>query len=90
MTRQRLAERGLTPAIAPKGQPAPITASQGWVVERTNAWTNAHKKLVWSTDRRVIVIAFWIAFSAITIIVGRLVRESWVHYRWETRPSRKP
>lgn len=90
VTRQRLAERGLTAAIAPKGQPAPLTASQRWVVERTNAWTNAHKKLVWCTERRAVVIAFWIAFSAVIIIVGRLVREAWTRYRWATRPSRKP
>jgi transposase len=90
VTRQRLAERGLTAAIAAKGQPAPLTASQRWVVERTNAWTNAHKKLVWCTERRAVVIAFWIAFSAVIIIVGRLVREAWVRYRWATRPSRKP
>jgi len=90
VTRQRLASRGLTAAIAPKGQPAPLTARQRWVVERTHAWTNAHKKLVWCTERRAAVIAFWIAFSAVIIIVGRLVREAWVRYRWATRPSRRP
>ena len=59
-------------------------------MERTNAWTNAHKKLVWCTERRAVVIAFWIAFSAVIIIVGRLIREAWTRYRWETRPSRRP
>ena len=44
VTRERLAARGLVGEIAPKGTPAPITASQRWPVERTNAWTNAHKK----------------------------------------------
>lgn len=90
VTRQRLANRGLTAAIAPKGKPAPLTASQRWVVERTNAWTNAHKKLVWCTERRATVIAFWIAFSAVIIIVGRLIRQAWTRYRWETRPTRRP
>ena len=89
-TRTRLAARGLTAAIAPKGTPAPITASQRWVVERTNAWTNAHKKLVWCTERRAAVVAFWIAFSSVLIIVGRLVRQAWTRYRWETRPRRRP
>ena len=51
---------------------------------------NAHKKLVWCTERRAAVIAFWIAFSAVIIIVGRLVRQAWTRYRWETRPIRKP
>ena len=89
-TRERLAARGLTAAIAAKGKPAPITAGQRWVVERTNAWTNAHKKLVWCTERRAAVVAFWIAFSAAIIIVGRLVRQAWTRYRWDTRPARRP
>jgi len=90
VTRTRLASRGLTAAIAAKGVPAPIAAGQRWVVERTNAWFNAHKKLVWCTERRAAVVAFWIAFSAVLIIVGRLVREAWTRYRWETRPPRRP
>jgi len=89
-TRTRLATRGLTAAIATKGTPAPIAAGQRWVVERTNAWSNAHKKLVWCTERRAAVVAFWIAFSAAIIIVGRLVRQAWTRYRWETRPRRRP
>ncbi len=89
-TRTRLATRGLTAAIATKGTPAPIAAGQRWVVERTNAWSNAHKKLVWCTERRAAVVAFWIAFSAVIIIVGRLVRQAWTRYRWETRPRRRP
>jgi transposase len=89
-TRMRLATRGLTAMIAAKGKPAPIAAGQRWVVERTNAWSNAHKKLVWCTERRAAVVAFWIAFSAVLIIVGRLVRQAWTRYRWDTRPHRRP
>ena len=89
-TRTRLATRGLTAEIAAKGKPAPITAGQRWVVERTNAWSNAHKKLVWCTERRAVVIAFWITFSTVIIIVGRLIRQAWTRYRWETRPCRRP
>jgi hypothetical protein len=36
------------------------------------------------------VIDFWVAFSDAIIIVRRLVREAWDHYRWEGRPSRRP
>ena len=90
VTRRRLAGRGLVAAIARKGVPAPVTAGPRWVVERTHAWTNAHKKLVWCTERRAAVVAFWIAFSAVIIIVGRLVREAWTRYRWETRPRHRP
>jgi len=89
-TRARLAARGLVGEIAPRGTPAPIAASQRWPVERTNAWTNAYKKLVWCTERRAVVIDFWLAFAGVIIIVGRLIREAWVKYRWANRPPRKP
>jgi transposase len=42
-TRTLLATRGLDAEIARKGYPAPITAGRRWMVERTTAWTNAHK-----------------------------------------------
>jgi hypothetical protein len=56
-----------------------------WVMERTNSWSNAHKKLVWCTERKGPVIDFWIAFSNVVLIVGRLVREAWSRYRWQSR-----
>ena len=90
LTRERLADRGLIGAISEKGKPAPLQATKRWVVERTNSWQNAHKKLVWCTERRGRVIDFWIAFSNVIIIVRRLIREAWTHYRWESRPSRRP
>lgn len=90
VTRETLAARGLLAEIAVKGKPAPVTAGKRWVVERTNAWTNAHKKLVWCTERRGAVIAFWIAFSAVVIVVRWLLRLGWIRYRWDTRPSRRP
>lgn len=90
MTRARLAARELHGEIAAKGQPAPLTAGKRWVVERTNAWTNAHKKLVWCTERRARVIDFWRACSMVIIIGGRLIREAWTSSRGDTRPSRRP
>jgi transposase len=89
-TRRLLEERGLVGVIANKGVPAALTAGLRWIVERTNSWHNAHKKLVWCTEREGRVIDFWIAFSNVVIVVGRLVREGWIRYRWEGRPSRKP
>jgi hypothetical protein len=41
---------------------------------------NAHKKLVWCTERVGRVIDFWVAFSDVVIIVRRLVREGWTRY----------
>lgn len=90
VSRACLADRGLVGEIAPRDRPAPVAASQRWPIERTHAWTNAHKKLVWCTERRAVVVAFWLAFSAVVITVRRLVREGWTRYRWDERPARKP
>jgi Transposase DDE domain len=89
-TRERLKERGLEAEISKKGKPSPFWATDRWVVERTSFWHNAHKKLVWCTERVGRVIDFWVAFSEVVIIVRRLIREAWSRYRWETRPPRRP
>jgi transposase len=89
-TRERLEERGLLTEISRKGKPTPLAATKRWVVERTSSWHNAHKKLVWCTERRGRVVDFWVAFSEVVIIVRRLIREGWIRYRWEGRPFRRP
>lgn len=87
----KLAARRLVGEISEKGKPAPLKAGKRWVVERTNSWHNAHKKLVWCTERCERVIDFSrVAFSDVIIIVRRLIREGWTRYRWESRPSRRP
>jgi hypothetical protein len=90
LTRRLLEDRGLVGVISEKGKPSPLGATKRWVVERTNSWSNAHKKLVWCTERRGRVVDFWVTFSNVIIIVGRLVRKAWTHYRWEGRPTRGP
>jgi transposase len=90
VTIELLESLGLVGVISKKGKPAPLGSTRRWVIERTNSWSNAHKKLLWCTERKGRVIDFWIAFSNVIIIVGRLVREAWRHYRWEGRPSRRP
>jgi IS5 family transposase len=89
-TREKLKARGLEPMISQKGRPAPLRATKRWVGERTNSWQNANKKLVWCTEREGQVINFWVAFSEVVITVGRLIREAWSRYRWESRPCRGP
>lgn len=89
-TRARLLERGLVAEISQKGTPAPLSATGRWVIERTNSWNNAHKKLLWCTERRGRVVDFWVALSAVVVVVRRLVREGWTRYRWDGRPSRRP
>ena len=89
-SRERLEERRLLGEISQKGKPSPLGATKRWVVERTSSWHNAHKKLVWCTERRGRVIDSWVAFSEVIIIVRRLIREGWSRYRWRGRPSRRP
>jgi hypothetical protein len=90
LTRELLESRGLIGVISEKGKPAPLKAGMRWVVERTNSWHNAHKKLFWCTEREGRVIDFWIAFSNVVIVVRRLIRKAWSRYRWESRPARRP
>jgi transposase len=90
ITTEKLKDRGLLAVISEKGKPALLQATKRWVVERTNSWHNAHKKLMWCTERQERVIDFWIAFSEVVIIVRRLIRRSWTHYRWEGRSCRRP
>ncbi len=90
LTRLRLLEFGLLAEISRKGRPTPLNATKRWVIERTNSWQNAHKKLLWCTERRGRVVDFWMALSEVIVIVRRLVREGWTRYRWDGRPSRRP
>jgi len=89
-TEKKLSRRGMAGCIARRGKPAPLMATSRWVVERTNSWQNAFKKLVWCTERRTVVIQFYLAFANAVIILRRLIREGWKRYRWDTRPARCP
>jgi hypothetical protein len=90
VTREILGSRDLIGVISEKGKLAPLKAGMRWIVERTNSWHNAHKKLLWCTEREGRVIDFWVAFSNVVILVRRLIRKAWSLYRWEGRPSRRP
>ena len=88
--RQALAERGMLGQIATRGVPAPIQASRRWPVERTHAWGNQYGKLRWCTERRRVVVEFWLALVNAAIVCGRLIRRAWTCYRWQARPRRRP
>jgi hypothetical protein len=77
--RQVLAERGMVAQIAARGVPAPIQVGRRWVIERTHAWGNQYGKLRWCTERRRLVVAFWLAPASAAIVCGRLVRRAWTH-----------
>jgi transposase len=89
-TRDLLHGRGMRGQIAVKGTPAPIQATSRWPVERTHAWGNQFKKLVWSTERRAPVVDAFLAFAHAIITLRRLIRRAWTLYRWDTRPQRRP
>jgi hypothetical protein len=88
--RQALAERGMAGEIATRGKPAPIQASRRWPVERTHAWGNQYGKLRWCTERRRLVVEFWLTLVNAVIVCGRLLWRAWSCYRWQTRPRRRP
>jgi transposase len=88
--RQVLAVRGMVGQIAARGVPAPIQAGRRWVIERTHAWGNQYGKLRWCTERRRTVVEFWLALVSAVIVCGRLLRRAWTHYRWQSRPRRRP
>ena len=56
------------------------------MIERTHAWGNQSGKLRWRTERRTMVVAFWLLLALALIVVGRLLRRAWTCYRWEGRP----
>jgi transposase len=60
------------------------------VVERTHAWANQYGKLRWCAERRRLVVQFWLALAGAIIVLGRLIRRAWTHYRWQGRPRRRP
>jgi transposase len=88
--RQVLRERGMAGEIATRGKPVPVQAGRRWVIERTHAWGNQYGKLRWCTERRRLVVAFWLALVSAVIVCGRLVRRAWTCYRWDSRPRRHP
>jgi len=88
--RQVLTTRGMVGQIAARGRPAPIQVGRRWVIERTHAWGNQYGKLRWCTERRRLVVQFWLALASAVIVCGRLVRRAWTHYRWDGRPHHRP
>jgi len=57
------------------------------VIGRTQAWGNQDGELRWCTQRRRVVVEFWLALANATIVCGRLIRRAWTHYRWNARPQ---
>jgi hypothetical protein len=86
-TRDLLHILGYRHQIATKGTPAPIQASRRWPVERTHAWMNGYGKLRRVTDRRRVVVEFYLFLAAALTVIRRLITTARHRYRWETMPT---
>jgi hypothetical protein len=42
-----------------------LSSDNSIVFDMAFAWTSAYTKLVWCAERRTVLFAFWIAFSAV-------------------------
>jgi hypothetical protein len=90
VVRDELAARGLHARIAERGKLAPIQAGHRWVIERTHAWMNNYGKLIRCTERHKPAVEFYLALASAIVTLGRLIRQAWSCYRWQTRPRRRP
>lgn len=86
-TQATLAARGLTGNVARRGIPAPVQAGARWVVERTHAWMNGFGKLRRCTDKRAVIVDFYLSLAAAFVIVRRLIQAARPRYRWDGRPT---
>lgn len=81
-------DRGMAGQNATRGRPAPLQVGRRWVIERSHAWLNTFGKLRWCTERRQACAAFHLTLACVVVIIRRLIRQAWTHYRWPKRPSR--
>jgi DDE family transposase len=86
-TRDLLEILGYHAQIAAKGTPAPIQAGKRWPVERCHLWMNGYGKLHRFTDKRKIIVEFYLYLAATLTVIRRLINRARTHYRWPTRPT---
>jgi hypothetical protein len=86
-TRDLLEILGYDADIATKGVPAPIQAGKRWPVERTHSWMNGYGKLRRFTDKRKIIVEFYLYLAAALTMIRRLINRARTLYRWPTRPT---
>ena len=86
-TRDLLEILGFAGEIAVKGVPAPIQAGRRWPVERTHSWMNGYGKLRRFTDKRRVIVEFYLHLAAALTVIRRLINQARNLYRWPTRPT---
>lgn len=87
VTRTLLAELGFCGEIARRGMPAPVQAGLRWPVERTQAWMNGFGKVRRWTDRRRLVVEFYLFLAAAFVTTRLLIQRSRTRFRWSGRPT---
>jgi hypothetical protein len=86
-TRNLLEILGYEGHIAVKGVPAPIQAGKRWPVERLHSWMNGYGKLRRCTDKRKVIVKFYLNLAAALTVIRRLINRARVLYRWPARPT---
>lgn len=87
VTRSLLTELGCTWKISPKGTYIQINHTRRWKVERTNSWhTRGFGILQVVLDRTEKAQQAWVHLANAIIVLRRLLQESWIRFRWDTRP----
>jgi hypothetical protein len=86
-TRNLLEILGFDADIAVKGRPAPIQAGRRWPVERLHSWMNGYGKLRRVTDKRTIIVEFYLYLAAALTVIRRLINSARSRYRWPARPT---
>ncbi|HEY8685895.1 MAG TPA: IS5 family transposase [Chloroflexota bacterium] len=86
-TRALLEELGLDGTIARKGVPAPRQAGSRWTVERTHSWMNGYGKLRRCTEKRRVIVEFYLFLAAALVVLRQLIQQARLRYRWPTRPT---
>lgn len=69
-----LTERGMVGVIASRGVADPSQAGHRWVIEHPHAWANRYGKLRWCTERRSVVVEFWLALALTAVPERRLAQ----------------
>jgi hypothetical protein len=86
-TRDLLEILGYDDEIAVKGVPAPIQVGKRWPVERCHAWMNGFGKLRRFTDKRKVIVEFYLYLAATLTVIRRLISRARSQYRWPARPT---
>jgi hypothetical protein len=86
-TRDLLEILGYDDQIATKGVPAPVQVGKRWPVERTHSWMNGYGKLRRFTDKRKVIVEFYLYLAAALTVIRRLINRARNQYRWPSRPT---